>query len=738
MAGIAYLAAFELCGVMVSFGLSRRRAAIKIWMGLVVGLMEMMWLPSLFAFLFDFTLTAHIFALATAFVSGALCLGLGLKKAARVKQTEAAPQKRGTLPPLWLSLLLLVPLCALAAYLHYTHTFREIDGALYSGQSTYGDLCMHAGFVTGLIGQSYPPEYTILPGTRLGYPFLVDALSASMYLFGLPLSLSIVIPGALMTALIFTGFLLFSWEVTRSKAAAAIALICLVLSGGLGFLYYFDLNGTLAHVDLTNAAFRSEVQRTLHLGNTKEVMYYNAREPYAAIENALGSYYNAPANFPLLNLRWVNALCDLIIPQRTLMAGWLCLIPALYLLYTALKKPQKRDFILLGCFAGPMVMIHTHSFLGLGVISLGAMLDSLLRFKEKRTERLKCFLLYGVISVVIALPQLLVWTFPQTFKGGSLKLLFNWVNNNGDDTFKDNYLWFWLKNVGPMFLLMPLGALTSRKKGVKALSLGALFTFVLAEIVVFQPNVYDNNKLFWTAYLCMLPVGAGYLVKVLGEHRHLLTRICAWVLIVVLLTASGAISVAREVISGLTPRPVTASQSGQDEEENESLYSAFGTLSAFRALLEQDGKQHALRLFEKHHVQAAEFIKAHTFEDALFLTSTNHNNTVSVLTGRRIVCGSNLYLYYHGVDYPDNERDVRLMLSDPAGQADLFKEYGVDYVFLSNYEKNEAGAQYTDFDALYPLIYRSGDEYWYDPIRIYAVSERARVKFQEEGAQVLQ
>ena len=38
---------------------------------------------------------------------------------------------------------------------------------------------------------------------------------------------------------------------------------------------------------------------------------------------------------------------------------------------------------------------------------------------------------YGGAAVVLALPQLMTWTFPQTVGGGSLTLRFNWVNNQG-------------------------------------------------------------------------------------------------------------------------------------------------------------------------------------------------------------------------------------------------------------------------------------------------------------------
>ena len=81
---------------------------------------------------------------------------------------------------------------------------------------------------------------------------------------------------------------------------------------------------------------------------------------------------------------------------------------------------------------------------------------------------------------------------------------------------------------------------------------------------------------------------------------------------------------------------------------------------------------------------------------------------------------------------------MMLMLDNPSAHLDLFEKYGIDYVFLSNYETSGNSAQAEDFDALFQLIYQSDEAYWYDPVRIYAVSERAIVKFQEHGTKELQ
>ncbi len=662
MLGIAVLTAFEVCGLIQAFSLMKRRdTAMRVWLGLTLGLMEMMWFPSLFAFAFTFNLTAQICALACAFLLCVPCFFYG-------KKHTDAPSK-GT--PWKLLLILMIPVTALCGYLQYTHNLRPQDGGLWVGQSTYGDLCMHLSFATGLIGQTYPPEYTLLPGSTLGYPFLVDALSSTMLIFGTPLSLSFVIPGTLMCALIFAGIYLLTYEITKRKGAAVLALVLLLFSGGLGFLETLDMApGT----------------------------------DFAVLKDALSGYYHAPANMPDKNLRWVNALCDLLIPQRTLMAGWLILIPALYLLYTAMKSRRTADFLSLGLWAGPMVMIHTHSFLGLGTISLGAMVYTLIRDGKHRKVMFGNFLLYGITACVLALPQLMVWTFPQTVKGGSLRILFNWVNNDGRGGLIDGYFWFWIKNVGLMFLLFPVAAFSTQDRRMKAMSLGCFITFLLAEFVLFQPNVYDNNKLFAAAYLCMLPAGAGLLTDIWDRMSGIRGRIFLAAAFLFACTASGGISIAREVVS--------------DYQE-----------------------------FSSAQVEAAEFIKENTFEDSLFLTSNNHNNTVASLTGRKIVCGSSLYLYYHGLDYRQQEADAMLMLAYPEAYADIMAEYGVDYIYLSSYEKNTVRvwngyaknasivtndpyitctADTESLDELFTLVYEGGPDY--DTVKIYAVSERAEAR----------
>ena len=68
------------------------------------------------------------------------------------------------------------------------------------------------------------------------------------------------------------------------------------------------------------------------------------------------------------NIRWVNVLVDMMLPQRATLFGWAVLFPALYLLCRAVYQGQRRCFFLVGLMAGALPMIHTHSFLALGLV----------------------------------------------------------------------------------------------------------------------------------------------------------------------------------------------------------------------------------------------------------------------------------------------------------------------------------------------------------------------------------
>ena len=182
MVGILYFFAFQILGIGIGLCLLKREnICFSILMGSVIGSVSLQWLPIVFAFFFDFTKTAHIFALI-------LMTGLSAGVFLATRKISAAPEHHFSFQPkkVFLEhpvLFLLIPLVVYFVYVLYTHTLLEVDGAIHTGQCTYGDMNMHLGFITSIANQkTFPPEYSILPGTKLAYPFLSDSISSSLYI----------------------------------------------------------------------------------------------------------------------------------------------------------------------------------------------------------------------------------------------------------------------------------------------------------------------------------------------------------------------------------------------------------------------------------------------------------------------------------------------------------------------------------------------------------------------------
>ncbi|MEG2701262.1 MAG: hypothetical protein RSA65_01520, partial [Clostridia bacterium] len=310
----------------------------------------------------------------------------------------------------------------------------------------------------------------------------------------------------------FTGYALLCAQLCKRRGAMLLAYFLLFLNGGLGFFY--TLSGTVENGVTTTA-----------LDHLRTVMQ---------------GYYQAPTNQPNPNnLRWVNIICDMLIPQRGILGGWTMLLPAINLLVPPLCRKERhglRELVLLGLFAGGLPLIHTHSFLALVLLSGGTCLYCICTSpRNERLEAFKPWLIYAAIAAALALPQLICFTFVQAINSAHfLRFQFNWCNNRGGHGLVDPYFWFYLKNIGPAYLLIGLALLRRKPKGEAALPLdirqnrliasGAFLIYAVAELVLFQPNEYDNNKLFYVWFLLCLPMAADYALELYARLRGLAGR----------------------------------------------------------------------------------------------------------------------------------------------------------------------------------------------------------------------
>ncbi|MEI6132459.1 MAG: hypothetical protein WCQ41_06525 [Bacillota bacterium] len=687
---VFYLTFLILAFIMVSSIFREQPAYIKIWLSLMFGTLGLMWGVVPFAFVLGFNMISHMLALVLFGGITFLCFRSGQKnfepiqfpkKYEKIINPETGIEEVIVLPdptPLQKILTRLsrffefkwdksftalvwvtVPLMILISVILFSHVLDLKPEGYYGGQSTYGDLSLHLGITTSIAEQgSFPPDYSISPGTRLSYPFLVDSLSSSLLVMGSSLPLALLFPSLILILCLIMGFFILAYEFIKNRGAAILATVLFFINGGLGFFYFLDANYIAVadgKLDVVTGTLAQNFNRLIT------------------------AWYNTPTNFNQLNIRWSNIIADMIIPQRTTLAGWTFVILAFWLLFKALNTKERKFFIAAGITGGLLPMINTHAFLGFGIIALVWAAIFLFQDKEK-WKYIKNWLWLGVPLLALAVPQLLFWTLTQTGGKGFLELTPKGWPTIGDE----NFIWFWVKNVGVVFILLVPALFAARKKMLSFMA-GPVVLFIVANLIKFQPNDYDNNKLFYIWYIFSVILVCSYIWSIYIRMKGMQMRFMLIAVIVAFGTISGGLTLAREINSGGTVQ----------QYNNESI-------------------------------KAADFIKANTPKRATFLTGRQHLNPVAALAGRNIVFGTDLYLFFHGVSGDERKNDIQTMYSGGKGFETLRAKYNVDYVFISSYERNDFKADEAFFRDNFPLLKSFGD------ISIYIVSPNA-VSFRNNG-----
>ncbi len=704
VAGTLYFMIFQVVGVLIAFTIFKRENRwFKLLFGSVMGSFLLHWLPTLAAFFMDFTVQAHIsalFLLALILVAVLYLdkrfIGISQKfsdndnnlKSINVSVNKDTNDGKKSIVSTIVRTIkdkpVLLVLAVLYGYIvkvwsHHVLTFK--DGAVLTGQCTYGDMNMHLGFITSIAVQKiFPPDYSILPGTKLAYPFLSDSISSSVYLFGASLKWSYILPMLFALLQVMFGAYALMDYILADKKKIFLSYILFFLNGGLGFLYFI------------NKGFTSQ--------NFKRIFT---------------EFYQTPTNYTTKNIMWHNIIADMLIPQRATLFGWAMLFPLLYLITKAIKEEKRQYFYVAGVIAGGLPLIHTHSFLALGILCAGFVLLELIDDEKKQfpvwlravilagvlvileyvsrrkikqnpvsanallamgvfviavlvvaivylvvnkikvngktDDRLKklfkCWGSFLVIVLVLALPILFKFTFSQATGEQFTRGSFNWANDT------EGYFLFSVKNFGVMFVGLLFVYVFGNRKQMR-LVIPPTFLWLMSEFIVFQPNTYDNNKLMLVSYLY-------FCIAVSDFAFDMLAKINIKVITVVTAAAVGFVGIFGAVLT-----------LGREYVSEYELYS-------------------------KGYLEAAEYIEKNTLPSDMILTATNHNNAIASLTGRSIVCGAGTFLYFHGVDYGQNEADVKTMYEVPEHREELLNKYNVKYIVIG---ANELGYNIPDYDNL--------------------------------------
>lgn len=364
------------------------------------------------------------------------------------------------------------------------------------------------------------------------------------------------------------------------------------------------------------------------------------------------------------NMHWSNIIADYFLPQRTFLIG-LGIFSAFLLLWYLNwhEKKNAAHRYILSFIIALTPFFHIHTFLVMLPLHCLFILAQLYLKKSKVKE----WLAPSIVLVVLALPQL-TWQFGQTLSESFTKVKWGWMKK--EDT---SFALFWLKNMGLEFILIIPGLVyllkTHKDLWLKLTIAPLAFIFLACNIFIFQPHEYDNMKFMLYSHLA-------FSIAIALIMTHFWKNIFAKISIVLLIL----------------------------------LWSFAGILTIYRE------STLSWQINSVENISVGAFIRNNTAPTAIFLSADGHNHPVTMVAGRATVMGYRGWLWTHGINYSQTERDVMTMLRGLDNTEELLKEYKVEYVFIGSQELHDYKANEAFFQEKYPVIYIDLD------YRIYKVN----------------
>ncbi|MEO1131642.1 MAG: hypothetical protein AAFX40_02930 [Cyanobacteria bacterium J06639_1] len=559
------------------------------------------------------------------------------------------------------------------------------DGNLIAGwTNVWADWAVHLRVSTFFSSQAnLSLEHPLFAGTLFRYPYISGYLSATLQRLGASIPASLTWPTFVLFGTLPLQLYCFGSRVSRSRFAGVLFAYFILFAGGLGVV---DLISDLSQQDFFWTASPYSPQL------------------YTDVRNAQNGHDNT-------SIWFMNFIISEWFPQRAFLAGFPI---ALYILLSfhqslaALTQQAERDhstdrptggwvqtlryraalqieedirhfplqsLAIAGIIFGFLPLIHTHSYVALGIITavMGAwylVARSIKSDRESGMLRVGRFSLHPkwyryvfdlaaffLPAVGIGFSVLFVLLL-EPDKGSSFHLIRGWVPQPDRDV---NLAMFWLRNAGMTGVLGLLGGWLL-PKSLRSLLLGAGFLFAICNIISFQAWTWDNLKLL-TYWYVLWSLAAAICVTQIPRRLWLLQAIA-----IVLACAAGAADV--------------------------------GSL----ALTSQKG----LQLASKTEVEFAHQVRQHTTASDLILNGPSHNHPISVLSGRRMVIGYTGWLWSYGIDFGQRETDTAKMYAGTTEGFNLLKQYRVTHVVVSPDELRRYEIDEAQWDRSFPTIVREG------------------------------
>lgn len=370
------------------------------------------------------------------------------------------------------------------------------------------------------------------------------------------------------------------------------------------------------------------------------------------------------------HIKWISIIDSMVIPQRAFLLGFPLTILALTLIYQYffLKKNQASQWkiSLSAAILGLMPIIHTHSFLAAFIIlSFWCLEDLLNGFHRKQTWKVGAWFRLAFGTGILSIPIFVYYFFGQVDHGFS-QFFPGWLAK----TYGINWFIFWWKNWLFVPWLAILGFFLLAKKNLKKIMIFSPFVFIfaIANLFLFQPFAWDNTKLFVWASL-----GFAYLfVYVLWQ---------IWNKPLKLPLANFAKAV---IVIGVFLLSILS-----------------GTLD-LHYIIRHD--LHNYVMYTKEEWELAQWVRKNTPKKSLWLTGDRHNHPIFNLTGRQTIFTYRGWLWTHGYDYLQIEKDISNFYQHPLDQLDFLSKYPVSYIIIGENERTVWKANEEEFIEHFKLL----------------------------------
>ncbi|PIR62384.1 MAG: hypothetical protein COU65_03705 [Candidatus Pacebacteria bacterium CG10_big_fil_rev_8_21_14_0_10_42_12] len=515
---------------------------------------------------------------------------------------------------------------------------QKTDGSIFAQNvNVWGDWAVHYTMGSAFAYRTLSPANgPLLIGEPLQYPFIADWISGVLIRIGMPFFQAFITPSFIFSLLSVVSLYYFYYVISKSHIIAKLASMVFLFNGGLGFLYFF--------VDAWKA------------------------ESFFKFLTQLPREYT---RMPELGIQWISVIQSMVIPQRSFTFGFPIALFLLSIFYksflTDKKKTTMATMLTLIIGLSFLPLIHAHSFIASGFILIFWSLLHILKQKKLKDawrSILRLGSIGGVVSVFSSL--LLVFFLGAQSKFSYIKWFPGWYAND----LGISPLSFWAQNWGLTLIVgmlaFAMGFLAKKKRSKVLIFAPFILLFILPNLFLFQPWIWDNTKLIvWSSVGISLLAAYGIATLWNQSRIKIISKLSAAILLICMTLSGG--------------------------------------LDALRIL---QFSTHSYQEYSAEEMGLADWVKINTPTSSVWITGDPHNHWLYNLTGRQSFLTFRGWLWSHGYNYYSKEEELRNFFHDP-GSNNLQEKYGVTNAVIGPNAIRVWDANIADFEKYYEVIYKT-------------------------------